>query len=74
MRTTLNISDDVFNKLKQYAHTRSMPAGEAVSFLLRQALDRPLGTRMEDGFNVFDVPDDSPVVSQEHVQRMIDEL
>lgn len=74
MRTTLNIKDEVLEQVRQYAAARSMPTGEAVSYLLSQALNRPLGTRMENGFEVFDVPEDSPIVTQEHVQRLIDEL
>ena len=74
MRTTWNIDDDVLEEVKQYASARTISAGEAATSLLKQSLRRPLGTRVEHGFTVFDVPDDSPVVTQEHVQRMIDEL
>jgi hypothetical protein len=74
MRTTVNIEDEVLEEVKQYARARTMPAGDAISYLLKQALRKPLGTRVENGFTVFDVPDDSPIVTQEHVQRLIDEL
>ena len=74
MRTTLNINDDVLEQVKQYAAARSMPAGEAASYLLNQALNKPLGTRFENGFEVFDVPDDSPIVTLEHTLRLEDEL
>ena len=68
MRTTWNIDDDVLEEVKQYASARTISAGEAATSLLKQSLRRPLGTRVEQGFTVFDVPDDSPVVTQEHVQ------
>ncbi len=74
MRTTWNVDDEVVAQIKEYARARTMPAGKAVSFLLKQALRKPLGTRIENGFEVFDVPEDSPIITQEHVQRMIDEL
>jgi hypothetical protein len=74
MRTTLDIQDDVLEQVKQYAMARSMPTGTAASYLLQQALNRPLGTRMENGFEVFDVPGDSPVVTLEHTLRLEDEL
>jgi hypothetical protein len=74
MRTTLDIQDDVLEQVKQYAVARSMPTGAAASYLLQQALNRPLGTRMENGFEVFDVPGDSPVVTLEHTLRLEDEL
>jgi hypothetical protein len=74
MRTTLDIRDDVLQQVKEYAAARSMPAGAAASYLLQQALNRPLGTRIENGFEVFDVPGDSPVVTLEHTLRLEDEL
>ncbi|MGA3370931.1 MAG: hypothetical protein ABSC48_04130 [Terracidiphilus sp.] len=74
MRTTLDIRDDVLAQVKEYASARSMPAGAAASYLLDQALNRPLGTRIEDGFEVFDVPGDSPTVTLEQTLRLEDEL
>jgi hypothetical protein len=74
MRTTLNINDEVLERVKEYAAARSMATGDAASYLLKQALNRPLGTRIENGFEVFDVPDDSPIVTLEHTLRLEDEL
>jgi hypothetical protein len=74
MRTTLNIEDEVLEQVKRYAAARTMPAGEAVSLLLKQALNRPLGTRIENGFEVFDVPADSPIVTLERTLQLEDEL
>jgi len=74
MRTTLNIDDEVFEQVRRYARARTIPAGEAVTRLLKDALNRPLGFRMEEGFTVFDVPEDSPIVTQAHVQSLIDDL
>ena len=73
MRTTVDIEDEVLDEVKQYARARTMPAGKAMSYLLKQALHKPLGTRVEDGFVVFDVPEDSPVVTLEHTLRLEDE-
>ena len=74
MRTTLDIRDDVLKQVKEYAAARSISNGAAASYLLQQALNRPLGTRTENGFEVFDVPGDSPVVTLEHTLRLEDEL
>jgi len=74
MRTTMNISDDVLEQVKRYAAARAMPAGQAVSLLLKQILNKPLGTRIENGFEVFDLPADSPIVTLEHTLRLEDEL
>ena len=41
---------------------------------LNQALNKPLGTRIENGFEVFDVPEGSPIVTLEHTLRLEDEL
>jgi len=51
-----------------------MAAGAAMSYLLRQSLNKPLGTRVENGCTVFDVPDDSPIVTLEDTLRLEDEL
>jgi hypothetical protein len=74
LRTTWNVDDEIVEEIKEYARARKMPAGKAVGFLVKQALRRPLGTRMENGFEVFDVPDDSPIVTLEHTLRLEDEL
>ncbi len=74
MRTTLNIDDEVLEELKRYASARSISAGEAATSLIIDGLRKPLGTRVEQGFTVFDVPAYSPALSQEHIQRLIDEL
>ena len=74
MRTTLNIDDEVLNQVKEYAASRSIPTGEAASQLIRRGLKARLGIRYEQGVPMFDLPDDSPVVTFEHTQRLIDEL
>jgi hypothetical protein len=45
-----------------------------VTILLKQALRKPLGTRVENGFEVFDLPGDGPTVTLEHTLRLEDEL
>jgi len=74
MRTTLNIDDEVLAEVKQYAAARSMAMGAAVSYLLNRTLKMPLGTRVENGFEVFDLPGDSPLVTLKQTLRMEDEL
>jgi len=74
MRTTLKIDDEVLEEVKRYAAARSMATGDAASYLLRQALNQPLGTRLENGFEVFDLPEDSPIVTLKHTLRLADEL
>jgi hypothetical protein len=70
MRTTINIDDDIFQSVRIYADSRSMPIGKAVSELVRRGLtvDRP--TRTVNGFQVFDLPPDSPRVSSKKVREL----
>jgi hypothetical protein len=74
MRTTWNVDDEVVEEVKRFALARSIPAGEAASLLIRRGLKTRLGMRLEQGVPVFDVPEDSPIVTLDHVQRLIDEL
>jgi len=74
MRTTINIEDEVLAQVKQYAAAHSMATGEAASYLLCQALNKPIGIRIENDFEVFDLPDDRPIVTLEHTLRLEDEL
>lgn len=74
MRTTWNLDDEIVQEVKQYARERSIPAGEAANRLIRRALRTGVGIRYENGFPLFDVPADTPAVSKEHVQMLIDEL
>jgi hypothetical protein len=73
MRTTISIDDDVFVEVKTYARTRDVAIGKAVSELVRRGLRAPLQTRIVDGFHVVDLPPDSPVVTDDDVQRLKDE-
>jgi hypothetical protein len=74
MRTTWNVDDEIVEEVKKYAKARSLPAGEAASQLIRRGLRARLGIRFEKGVPVFDVPADSPVVTLEYAQHLIDEL
>lgn len=75
MRTTLSLDDDVFRVVKDYAENRSLALGKAVSELVRRGLSAPPKTRKVNGLLVFDVPQDSEVVTSELVKRLdADEL
>jgi hypothetical protein len=73
MRTTLSLDDDVFQKIKAYAESRSVGLGKAVSELVRRGLHAPLKTRIVNGFHIVDLPPGSPAVSNEDVQKLKDE-
>jgi hypothetical protein len=70
MRTTLSLDDDVFRVVKNYAETRSLAIGKAVSELVRRGLSAPVKTRVVNGLVVFDVPEDSEAVTSELVKQL----
>ena len=74
MRTTFAIDDDVLLELKQYASTRRIPLGRAVTHLVKRALHAEQPTKLLNGLVVFDLPPDSPVVTVSHVKSLESEL
>jgi hypothetical protein len=74
MRTTLNLDDDVLEKVKNYAESRSLPVGRAVSELVRKGLNTPTPTRVEYGIQVFDIPSGSPRITAKRVKELESEL
>ncbi len=73
MRTTLNLDDDVVQRLKEYAFDRSIPLGAAASELVRRALETPVRMRMVNGFYVVDVPEDTPTISSDRVKELLED-
>ena len=74
MRTTIDIKDQVLQRVKEYAAARSISNGAAATELLERGLNARLGIRYEEGVALFDVPEESPVVSLENTLRLEDEL
>jgi hypothetical protein len=74
MRTTFNLDDEVLGLVRQYAESRSLALGKAVSELVQRGLRAPLATKVVNGIVVFDIPPDSPPISSEHVRKLESEL
>jgi len=74
MRTTLNIDDDVFKLLKDYAETRSVALGKAASDLVRKGISVRTPTRLVNGFVIFDITPDGPKITTEQVKQLESEL
>jgi hypothetical protein len=74
LRTTIDIKDQVLQRVKEYAAARSISNGAAANELLERGLNARLGIRYEEGVALFDVPEESPVVSLENTLRLEDEL
>lgn len=73
MRTTLHLDDDIFEKVKQYAETRSVGLGRAVSELVRRGLTSPVQTRIVSGLHVVNVPPNSPPVDSGHIKALLED-
>jgi hypothetical protein len=73
MRTTLALDDDVLEQVKQFAEGRKMSLGRAASELIRRGITRPLQTHIANGLHVISLPSDSPTVSAERVQKLLNE-
>lgn len=70
MRTTLTIDDDILEQVRRYAEERSIPVGDAVTELIRRAFRTPTPTKIVNGLRVFDLPADSPVVTNEKLLEL----
>jgi hypothetical protein len=53
MRTTLEIRDDVLQKVKEYAAARSISQGAAVSEVLERGFNAEVPTKWENGILIF---------------------
>jgi len=72
MRTTLTLDDDIFQIAKDYAESRSIGLGKAVSELVRRGSSLPMPTRIVNGLHVFDPPPGSPIVTSKKVRDLQD--
>ena len=70
MRTTLRLDDDVFQMVKDYAETRSVALGKAVSELVRRGWQTPVPTRIVNGLHVLVLPPDAPEMTTEQVRKL----
>lgn len=74
MRTTLSIDPDVLRAAKHLAAAQSRSLGAVISDLARKALKGPevsIGER--NGFPVFQVSPDAPIVTLEDIKRAEEE-
>ncbi len=73
MRTTISLDDDAFRILQQYARSRSLRMGKALSELVRRGYTLTRPTRIVNGLQVFDLPADSPRITSNRVRELQDE-
>jgi len=73
MRTTLNIDDDIFEQLQEYATNRSVALGKAASDLMRKGLSAPVKLQLKNGFYTVVLPPGSEKVTSEDVKRLLED-
>jgi hypothetical protein len=74
MRTTLNLEEDALKLARAQARRSRVTLGKAVSALIRKAVQQPVATVDRQGLRVVQLPDDSPRVSSEHIDKLLAEL
>ena len=74
MRTTIEIDDEVLERIKRRARHQHVPAGRLISDLLRQQLDQPPNIVVTNGVPVLQRSKAAGVVSEKQAATMIEEL
>jgi hypothetical protein len=72
MRTTIDIRDDVLEKVKEYAAARSISKGTAVSEVLERGFNAEVPTKWENGLLVFDPGPGAETLTLEHTLQLED--
>lgn len=73
MRTTLNIEDEVFDRIKQYAEKRKLSLGQATSDLVQLGFHHAPKFNTKNGWVVHDLPLNSPTMTLESLEKLKEE-
>jgi len=73
MRTTLNMSEDALEQVREYAAARSLSLGEATSFLVMRGLKQKTPVCQDGHFFVFSPGEDAEIITLEHALKIEDE-
>jgi hypothetical protein len=74
MRTTLTLDDDAAELARTHARQRRLSFGAAVSELVRKGAEQPLVTSEVNGLRVVRLPDRSPTITVDQVNKLLEEL
>jgi hypothetical protein len=74
MRTTLDIKDDVLEKVKEYAAARSISKGAAVSEVLERGFNAEVPTKWENGILIFSPGPESGMITLEKALALKDAM
>ena len=69
MRTTLNLEDQAYEAIKEYAEKRHISLGQAASDLVFMGKESLPKFKTKNGWVVFDRPTVQPVVTNEMLDR-----
>jgi len=74
MRTTVNINDEVLEKVREYAQKRGISLGHAVSDLLYDGIEAQPKFKKRNGFTILELPPGSPkVITTEMIKKIEDD-
>jgi hypothetical protein len=74
MRTTLDIRDDVLERVKEYAAARSISKGAAVSEVLDRGFNAEVPTKWENGILIFAPGPESEMITLERALALKDAM
>jgi uncharacterized protein YbbK (DUF523 family) len=73
-RTTLQLEDDAMKMVSAHARRHRLTLGQAVSDLVRKAVERPLPTAERSGLRVLRLSRRSPRVTAARVDELRDDV
>jgi hypothetical protein len=73
-RTTLHLEDDAMEVAKAHAERHRLTLGQAVSELVRRAVERPLLTEERNGLRIIRLNRRSPKVTAARIDRLRDDV
>jgi hypothetical protein len=73
VRTTLNMTENALEQVREYAEARSLSLGEAASLLVLRGAKQSTPVRKDGHFFVFSPGDKAEPVTLEHALRIEDE-
>jgi hypothetical protein len=73
MRTTISLDDEAAQIAAQYAESRNITLGKAVSELIVRGTRRPARIKFVDGLPVFDLSPSEKAITSEQVKALAEE-
>jgi hypothetical protein len=74
MRTTLDIRDDVLERMREYAAARSISNGAAANELMERGLNADVPTKWENGILIFAPGPGAEILTAKRALAIKDEI